>query len=79
MTRDVQEHDIFHKIEKNSLRTEINSVDNVGLKKLIVTIDSAAAKSVMNETHAPSVPTRTRKGSFTDVKYVNVNGITMPN
>ena len=69
----------FRKMEVNSLEMEINSVGNVDSKKLMVTVDSGAAESVMNETHAPSVPTRTSKGSITGVEHVNATGTTMPN
>ena len=69
----------FRKMEVNSLETEVNSVGNVDSKKLVVTVDSGAAESVMNETHAPPVPTRTSKGGITRVEYVNANGTSMPN
>ena len=69
----------FRKMEVNSLEMEINSVGNVDSKMLMVTVDSGAAESVMNETHASSVPTRTSKGSITGVEYVNATGTTMPN
>ena len=58
----------FRKIEVNSTETEINSVGNVDSKKLIVTVESGEAKSVMNENHATSVPTRTSEGSTTGVE-----------
>ena len=68
----------LRKVEVNSLETEINSVGNVDPKKSIVTFDSGTAEGVMNETHAPSVPTRTLKGSVTGVEYVNANGTPCP-
>ena len=69
----------LRKVEVNSLEMETNSVGNVDSKKRIVAVDSGAAKSFMNETHAPSVPTRTLKGSITGAEHVNANGTTMPN
>ena len=46
---------------------------------LIITSGSGAAESVKNEFDAPSVPTRTSKGSITGVEYVSANITTMPN
>ena len=48
-------------------------------QKLVITIDSGAAESVINEEHAPSIQTTPSEGSRSGVEYVNANGATMPN
>ena len=57
---------------------EINHVGNEE-KIMTITIDSGAAESVINESHAPEVQTLPSKGSLAGVEYVNANGSTMKN
>ena len=64
-------------------RLEVNSMEEQQqkkqAKKLVITIDSGAAESVINEEHAPMIQTTPSQGSRSGVEYVNANGATMPN
>ena len=63
-------------LEVNSMECEQRDIDR---SKLVITIDSGAAESVLNESHAPKIPTRPSEQSRAGVEYVNANGATMPN
>ena len=64
-------------LELNNL--ELNAMNQKRKSKLVVTIDSGAAESVINGEEAPHVPTLPSPGSLSGVEYVNANGSTMPN